>query len=206
MIDAETSLERDAIVRYGRMNAIGRFAAPTGLGELAWGERVVLRTRRGTELGEVLATEEGRGKDEESGPRVLRRAGGDDVEAWGERSAEAEERFEACRRLFEEGSWPFGLVDVEPLLEPGRTVVYYFGPHGLDATGLAEAARIACGLELVMEPVGPDSDWEKAEEPEPEACPSCGEPGGGSCGSSAEKGCSGCAVASAVRTRRRVGG
>jgi cell fate regulator YaaT (PSP1 superfamily) len=172
------------LVRYGLMGELARFASDSGSYER--GQTVVVRSHRGTELGEIL-TEVGTPQAPSNRGLVLRVAGADDFERARQADLDRSRRFDLCRRVTEEGRWPIELVDVEPLLDEGRAVVRYLGPHHLDAAGLLETFRAACQIEIVLEPVGLDvpGDQEAGG-----GCGSCGS--GGSCGSS-----SGCGAASA---------
>ena len=189
-------MPRTYLIRYGLARAVARFAvdpdeATLSLAEgpLDRGIQVVVRTHRGVELGEVLG--EAPVAFEAEGPvaPLLRVASLDDLEqarAAGKRRAAD---FEACQAVFGEGIWPLELIDAEPLLDEGRTVLHYLGPHRRDAAGLVAIFRDRCGLDIVLEPVGPDiADEEVEAEVEPAAddhsCGSCGS-GSGGCGSAA---------------------
>ena len=52
-VAGKCGMAQQYIVRYGRMRVLGEFRSLTDL-EHARGEQVVIRTERGTELGEVL--------------------------------------------------------------------------------------------------------------------------------------------------------
>ncbi len=192
-------------VQYGLARQVGRFVADGP--EYGRGQAVVIATRRGTELGTVVA-EAGAIEAAPAMAEILRGAGPDDLALARRAEAERHRRFDDCRRVFDQGVWPIEPIDVEPLLDDNRAVLNYLGPHGLDLAGLRAALRVACGIDLVLEPVGRDLP---EPEPEPEAdhgCGSCGSDGGcgsGGCGSGSEGhgGCSGCSVASLVASRRR---
>jgi hypothetical protein len=202
------------LIRYGLTGRVGQFASATeGLGR---GQAVVVRSHRGTELGEVLLEVPAGSHDASHPPPagsalVLRGAGPDDLERARQAGLDRDRRFEVCRRVFEDGVWPLDLVDVEPLLDDRRTVLHYLGPHRLDVAGLRSVFRESCDLDVVLEPVGRDVPEESAEEADPaHACPDCGSPGGG-CGSgsggcSTEAGhgggCSDCGVKKLLAMRR----
>lgn len=201
------------LVRYGLRAQVGKFAAESA--EFERGARVVIRSHRGTELGEVLAplTAQPGGATDEA--RVLRPAGPDDLERARRAERERAGRFEICRELFRDGVWPLELVDVEPLLDDRRTVLHYLGPHRLDVTGLLSAFRSKCDLDVMFEPVGRDvSDDQEVEEVEEErGCGSCDlgggcGSGGGGCGSGAgsKGGCSGCGVKTLLAGKRGAAG
>src|SRR4051812_49969604 len=131
-------MEHAYLVRYGLMHHVGRSLAEAGAYDR--GQVVVVPSRRGTEIGEVLlpiAAPEGIAPRNGSSPaRVLRAAGPDDLDAARRAELARAEWFSACDRVFQDGVWPLQLVDVEPLLDERRTVLHYLGPHGLDASGL----------------------------------------------------------------------
>jgi cell fate regulator YaaT (PSP1 superfamily) len=197
---------RTYYIRHGAMRHVGRFGAE---GDLAFrrGERVVVRSRRGEELGEVLAEVESASPGT---PRVLRVADADDLARARAVATERPRRLESCERFFQDGRWPLELIDVEPMLDEGRTVLLYLGPHKLDASGLAQALRDVCGLDAVFEPIGLDAQDEPEEHDHADdhGCGSCGS--GGGCGSSGggcgtgSGGCDGCAVKNLVGSRKAV--
>ena len=146
------------LIRYGVMGYVGRFrAAPDCGGPLGRGQSVVIQTDRGVELGEVLIPldEAGAARTIER-QRVIRPAGPDDLDRSRRAEASRPDRFATCRRVLEEEGWPWDLIDVEPLLEEGVTVLQYLGPHHLDAAALRARFRMTCGLDVVLEPVGAD--------------------------------------------------
>lgn len=194
-------MSRAYLVRYGLMHHVGRFSAEPGASH-GRGEPVVVRSRRGTELGEVLA--ELAGTDASAPP--LRVAGPRDFERARLAQCDRPRRLAACEGIFRDGRWPLELVDVEPLLDDARTVLHYLGPHRMDASGLLQALRDRCGLDVVLEPVGRDvpDDVEEDGDPDDHGCGSCSSGGGGcgtGCGSEAG-GCGGCAVKDLVKDRR----
>jgi hypothetical protein len=177
------------LVRYGLMAHIGRFAADAS--DFARGQVVVVRSHRGTELGEVLTP----ASPSVTTSRVLRAALPDDLECARLAALDRPRRLEACERVFRDGVWPLDLLDVEPLLEERRTVLYYLGPHGLDAEGLQQILRETCGLDATFEPLGRD-------ESEEAGCGSCGTGSGcGSCTDGHAGGCSGCPVKDLIAER-----
>ncbi len=205
---------RAYLIRYGLARAVARFAADPDAAPVAFGrgEAVVIRTHRGVELGEVLAEAPDAFEPGTPTAPILRAAGPADLARARQVAADRSSRFEACLGVFEGGQWPLEPIDAEPLLDEGRTVLHYLGPHRLDASGLVAALRERCGLDVVLEPAGRDvaeEDLEAPAEPEAGGCGSCGSAGGGGCGSSggcATGGCgaasAGCAVKALVGRRR----
>ena len=197
-------MERSYLIRYGLMGQVGRFTADPGL-RFDRAQTVVIRSHRGTELGEVLVEAPAR-SEVETPPtetaRILRDASPTDLEDAGTASRERDTRFLACRRVFEGGVWPIELIDVEPLLDQGRTILHYLGPHRLDTVGVLAVFRAETDLDVMLQPVGrdlPDDesaplDRDEIEEAHGCGSGSCGSEGGGGCGASSEGGCSDCGV------------
>lgn len=184
-------------VRYGLMGRVGRFLAPSEAFER--GQSVVVETRRGRELGEVLLPAAPPAETGVPTSRVLRATTDDDLTRATRTRADRDRRFSLCQEVFQQGVWPFDLIDVEPLLDDGRTVVHYLGPHDLDVVGLLAAFRSVHDLDLVFEPVGRDAPDEATDiEPTNSGCGGCGTGAGGcgtgGCGSGGHSGCSDCAL------------
>jgi hypothetical protein len=209
------------LIRYGVMGYVGRFrASPDCGGPFDRGQAVVIRTDRGVELGEVLIPldEAGAARASEH-QRLIRPAGPEDLDRSRRAEASRTDRFAICHRVLEEEGWPWGLIDVEPLLEDGATVLQYLGPHHLDVAAIRARFRMTCGLDVVLEPVG--TDFDGAGEMAADAGGGCGSGGCGSggcgaqpepeanaassgCGSSAHAGCASCGLSrlAAARDRR----
>lgn len=208
------------LVRYGMMGRVAQFQAEAA--DLARGQYVVIRSHRGAELGEVLVpmpTPSDPEAEAEAGSTaawVLRPAGPDDLARARAGEADRADRFAICQRVFQDGVWPLELIDVEPLLDDRRTVLYYLGPHRLDVAGLLAAFRATCDLDVMLEAVGrdvPDEEVEAADaHDEPAGCGQCGSDGGGcgssgGCGSnegSSHGGCSDCGVKALLAGGRRA--
>ena len=197
------------LVRYGLSARVGRFVSDAAC---ARGETVVVRSHRGTELGEVLIetpadrTNDHRPEAEE--PRVLRTAAPGDLAR--ARAAERErlDWFPACSRIVQEGRWDIELLDLEPLLDDRRVVVHYLGPPRFDPSALVAALRSAIDLDSLFEPVaeGPAEDG-TGEAPGCGSEAGCGRCGAGSHGCSAgprpghSSACDGCSVIRALTDR-----
>ncbi len=202
------------LIRYGAMGHIGRFTTFPGCpASLARDQIVVLQTHRGIELGEVLVPVDamttiaktewahaGSTGNENSSeapsasvtqPCVLRLASPEDLN----RRQQVEElrasRFTLCRRVLQEGNWPWELIDVEPLLDGRATVLHYLGSHQIDVAPVRARFRVACDFDVVLEPVGVDQESEGVEsifhEEDESLAAGCGSGncGAGGCGSSA---------------------
>jgi hypothetical protein len=192
-------MEQSYLIRFGLMGDVGRFTAEFDT-PLERGESVVLRSHRGIELGEVLHATVPRapsGDPPGQSSQVLRLATKDDIERARLAESERADRFHACQHVFESGTWPLDLIDVELLLDGDRLVAYCLGPHGADAAELLAALHAASGLPVIFQTIGSDLEEAEPTEDHDHACGSCST--GGGCGSShgcgeTERGCSGCAV------------
>jgi cell fate regulator YaaT (PSP1 superfamily) len=201
------------LVRYGLMGHVGRFASQAE--GLTRGQTVVLRTDRGVELGEILATPRGAdGLPAAEARGLIRAAGPEDLERARCAERERPRLLAACDRVFGEGAWPLEPIDVESLPDldgqSGRVVIHYLGPHHLDTEGLAAAFQETQGLKVSFEPVGRDAEDEPApaHDLDEGGCGSCGAGGcgseGGGCGTGHGGSCSSCGVKDLVARRSRT--
>jgi hypothetical protein len=161
------------LVRYGLMGHVGRFPFEPRVGlELERGQAVVVRTDRGLELGEVLVpprfprggqpsamassepVSEGSGVLEADHPKMLRAAGIEDLENADRAEGLRADRYALCSQLLRDGDWPVELIDVEPLLDPGTTVLHVLGPGELDFTWLRAHLRGLCDFDVIFEKAG----------------------------------------------------
>ena len=193
-------MERSFLVRYGVNGQVGRFVVEPG-NAFERGASVVVRTHRGTELGEVLTEVSRSSEDKEfslSATRILRAADPNDLARWRQAGLERDARFIDCLRVFEDGVWPIEMIDVEPLLDDRRTVIHYLGPHRLDVAGVLAAFRTSFNLDVMLQPAGRDEPAEEEIEAEPveSSCGTCSSDGGcgtgGGCGSGSSSGSGGC--------------
>ena len=175
-------------VRIGLLGSVGRFGSAEGM-RYARGTRVVCRTTRGLEVGEVLSAADS-AEEPASDGSVLRRVTVEDDLLIARLEKNRSRAYEACAaRLAEFGS-PAVLLDVEHLFD-GQSLYFYFlgeTTPELDAltAELAEAyeakAQLAKFAETLVAGCGPH----------------CGTEEGGGCGSG---GCSTCAVVGACGTK-----
>lgn len=192
--DCVATISLHHFVRVGLFGQVGRFRSIDSA-RYPRGSRVVVRTVRGVELGDVLGAADGGGG--ENGERffgadgtILRRMTVEDqlLEARLERNRH--DAFEACSRRLGELGIAVPLVDVEHLFD-GRGLYFYFlgtPPTEVDAL-TAELADIYDAnvqfrrfAETLVAGCGPDCGTEHA--------------GGGGCSSCA----TGCAVASVCKS------
>ncbi len=173
-------------VRVGALAQIGHFTAVDAT-RYARGQRVITRTARGLELGEVLAPLEGpSAADTPPDGQILRPTSVED-----ELLAERLHRnrlaaIAACEKRLAELNLPAVLLDAEQLFD-GRTLYFYFlgnPPDGLDAVlgELAQSYEAVAQLhrfaELLIEGCGPGCGTDQAAGG---ACHGCTNSSNGNC-------------------------
>ncbi len=184
-------MARSHLVRVGAMGVVGRFDAADA-GRFARHERVVVRTARGLEIGEVLAEPEEFGSTVGGDGTILRGMTVEDRLLESRLAKNSHAAYAACQQRLNELSLSACLMDVEHLFD-GRTLVFYFlgdVPPQVEQLKdeLAEVyeaqAQFRTFADALTQGCGPDCGTESAA--------------GHGCGS-----CStGCAVASACSTRK----
>ena len=174
------------LVRVGSMAQIGRFRSTDSL-RYRRGDRVVLRTARGLELGEVLSVEENT-TQEPDGTLLRGMTTADELLAT-RLDKNRHEAFQACSGLLAEQAIDALLIDVEHLFD-GRGLYFYFlGPtdHRVEAltAQLAEAYNAEARFEQFADTL------------EAGCGPGCGTEEGAGCGDA----CGSCAIAKACSTK-----
>jgi cell fate regulator YaaT (PSP1 superfamily) len=133
---------RHHLIRVGAVGHVGRFTAVDAV-RYPRGARVIVRTSRGLEIGEVLSPAEDAPVHGQSDGSILRRMTIEDqlLEARLEKHRQA--AFAACEEKIRELGLPAVLVDVEHLFD-GRSLYFYFlgdAPRELE-TVTAELAEV----------------------------------------------------------------
>jgi cell fate regulator YaaT (PSP1 superfamily) len=178
------------LVRYGLLGHIGKFAAIDAL-RYPRRSRVVVRSSRGLEVGEVLAESDEHGSASVAEGQILRRMTVQDDLLEARLHRRRHEAYEACQRMLAEASAAAALVDVEHLFDGGGLFFYFLGDPPPQAAEITR--RLAETYEAAV-------DFRKFAEALTEGCgPGCGTEeakGQGGCAS-----CTSCAVASACGSR-----
>ncbi|MCA9132712.1 MAG: hypothetical protein KDA45_06145 [Planctomycetales bacterium] len=113
------------LLRVGTGGRVGRFLPSEPLA-VRRGERVVCRTQRGLEVGQVLGPSEAvAGHQDASDGRLLRRMAPEDELLWGHLQQLGEQAFASCQQWLREAGVSSVLLEVEPLLD-GRTLYFHF--------------------------------------------------------------------------------
>jgi cell fate regulator YaaT (PSP1 superfamily) len=144
------------VVRYGVMRTLGVFT--TSRGEtLARGNRVVARTERGLEVGEVLLEATDTVVERMTDPRrgqVLRLMSTED-ERESKRLLERQQReFESCKQHIAALKLPMELVDVEQMFGGERVVVYYLSENRVDFRDLVKVLANEFQTRIEMRQIG----------------------------------------------------
>lgn len=185
-------MSRYHLVRVGAMGQVGRFAAVDAV-RYPRHSRVIVRTRRGLEIGDVLSPPDGRddGRAFADGD-ILRGMTVQDELLQARLEKHRQEAYEACATLLAENRLPAVLVDVEHLFD-GQGLFFYFLGDVPPALG-AYTDRLAQAYEAKVQ-------FRRFTETLIEGCgPGCGTgevKGRGGC-----EACNSCAVVGACGTKR----
>jgi len=178
------------LVSYGLSGEFGRFAAAEPV-QCSRGDRVVIESRRGLEIGEVLcATTAGHARLMAAQPvrPLLRHATSEDeleAEAFNKTAAEA---FSYARRQTSDLGLPIEVLDVEYVARPGLLVVHYLG-ESTDYRDLVHSLSVRFNARVEMLDLRAlPGELAHVEE---HAC-SSGACSSGSCGSCGSAGCGAC--------------
>lgn len=167
------------------MGSIGRFTAADG-SRYPRGSRVICRTRRGLEVGEVLAAEEQLAGAADGS--LLRRMAVEDELLVARLGKNRDEAWAACDRLLKERRLDAVLIDVEHLFDGEALIFHFLGAVSPEIEALT--ADLAATYETKVQ-------FRQFAETLTEGCgPGCGtSEAAGHCGT----GCAGCAVAAACK-------
>ena len=180
-------MARCHLVRVGALGQVGRFAALDAV-RYERASRVIVRTRRGLETGEILSQGEDIHRRQTDGV-ILRGMTVEDDLLESRLNKHKHRAFQACARRIAELRMPVTLMDVEHLFD-GRSLFFYFlgdPPPELDAV-LAELTEL----------YDANVQFRRFSDTLTAGCgPDCGTKDGAGCGES----CGSCAIAGACGTR-----
>ncbi|MBI2824105.1 MAG: signal peptidase [Planctomycetia bacterium] len=144
------------VVRCGVMRTLGVFT--TSRGEtFARGTRVIARTDRGLEAGEVLCEASDETAEKLQDPRrgqILRQMTAADENELSRMHAQERSEYEVCARAMVEMSLPMKLVDVEHVFGGERIVVYYLAENRVDFRGLVKTLASEFQTRIEMRQIG----------------------------------------------------
>lgn len=183
-------MEREHYVRTGPLGAIGRYVSVDPV-SFPRGARVICRTSRGLEVGEVISRPVGLGPSSPNRGSIVRGMTDEDDFVWRRLTTHRDAAFSSCQRWLLERESNAILIDAEILFDARQIYFYFLGPTpAIDTEAISNLGaeyeaeiRFAEFADAVTHGCGPD----------------CGTEQGGGCGDS----CGGCAVADACKTARR---
>jgi cell fate regulator YaaT (PSP1 superfamily) len=144
------------VVRYGALRLLGHFESSNG-DAYPRGSRVVMRTERGLEVGDVLCPageRTGEFLTDMQGGQILRRLSADD-EHEVQRIREGEKaEFDAARQLVLERNLQMILVDIEHLFGGERVVLYYLAEKRVDFRELVKSLASEFQTRVEMRQIG----------------------------------------------------
>ncbi|MGB7344995.1 MAG: hypothetical protein WBD20_12340 [Pirellulaceae bacterium] len=181
---------------FVRLGSLGQIFPAQAAGSYPCGRRVIVRTRRGAELAEVVkerkpaAAKYTETESEKEGTKIkiVRGTTSEDELLIERLERYKSEAVQSCRIALAESGSTSTLLDVDQIFDGGILVMHYLGPVDEIAQTITDSVakeyesivRTAELGKLLSEGCGPD----------------CGTAQGGGCGGS----CSGCAVAAACQT------
>ena len=144
------------VVRYGAMRTLG-LLAPRGNDRFTRGDRVIARTNRGLEAGDVLcvATDEilGSLKDVPHG-QILRAMTPEDSNELTHIKTNERKEFEICQGHVQQLGLSMQLIDIEHLFGGERIVVYYLAEQRVDFRELVKRLAAEFQTRIEMRQIG----------------------------------------------------
>jgi cell fate regulator YaaT (PSP1 superfamily) len=144
------------IVRHGAMRFLGEFEARDNQA-FPRGARVVVRTDRGLEAGDVLCEASARALELLSEPthgQILRTMTAEDVQTIARIREASGREFDICERFIRERSMPMALVDVEHLFGSERIVFYFLADKRVDFRELVKDLAREFQTRIEMRQIG----------------------------------------------------
>ncbi len=145
------------IVRYGSMRFVIECGS-RGPQTFARHDEVIVRTRRGTEWGEVLCSATERTREylgvSESAGKIVRAVTIDDEKALAELRQREREVFDGGRELIAEHKLQMQLVDVEVLFGGEKNIFYYLSEERVDFRELVKSLAKRFHTRIEMRQIG----------------------------------------------------
>ncbi len=144
------------VVRHGAMRLLGLFEA-NAKKSYPRNEKVIVRTDRGLEAGEVLLEAEERHIEEIEAKQIgqiLRAMTPSDLREATRIDEQRPERFETCRRCIEKLGLEMDLVDIEHIFGGERIIVYYLAEGRVDFRELVKMLAGEFQTRIEMRQIG----------------------------------------------------
>lgn len=145
------------VVRHGRMRSLSVLNVRGKDKTYHRGQRVVARTKRGLEVGEVLcdATNETIAQlDNPEQGEILRRMTSNDANEAAHMEDQAGREFEICQDYVKKLNLPMDLVDIEHVFGGERIVVYYLAENRVDFRELVRELAKEFQTRIEMRQIG----------------------------------------------------
>ncbi len=149
-------MPQNFVVRYGQMRFLGEFSGRDDVGH-ARGDQVVVRTDRGTEMGEILCPATDRSAKSMANPfrgEIARFASPDDLAASTALVDKSKKGMEVCREYIARRRLQMNLIDVEVILGGERMVFYYLSERRVDFRELVKDLARTFQTRIEMRQVG----------------------------------------------------
>lgn len=150
-------MEKRYIVRFGAMRLLGVFTPAREGNHFSRGDRVIVRTERGLEIGEVLLEASERVLSYLVDPpqgQILRLMTTDDEREATRIRRQATEEIKVCERIVSELGLQMELVDVEHLFGGERIIVYYLADGRVDFRELVKRLAAEFHTRIEMRQIG----------------------------------------------------
>ncbi|PQO31191.1 signal peptidase [Blastopirellula marina] len=144
------------IIRYGAMRFLGVFSA-RAKDEYNRDDQVIIRTKRGLEVGDVLCEATDEAVKQLTDPAfgsIMRAMSEEDVKQTEHMVGDALREEETVRRVIREMNLPMQLVDVEHLFGGERIIVYYLAESRVDFRELVKALASELQTRIEMRQIG----------------------------------------------------
>ncbi len=146
----------DYVIRYGAMRFLGVFSAPAGR-KYRRGAKVIARTDRGLESGEVLceATAEALGRlKDPGGGQILREMTVEDCHELNRIQQQARGEITVCQQHIDRLGLKMQLVDAEHIFGGERIVIYYLAENRVDFRELVKLLASEFQTRIEMRQIG----------------------------------------------------
>jgi len=176
-------VDSEYLLSYGTAGDFGRFR-PTRPFTCRRGDRAVVRTARGLELGVVLCEAQpghARFLPNTSVGQLLRLASAADEQSAQQMQERAQRLFEASRRHAAELALPIEILDVEVLLDGEQAILHHLRWAEYDERPLVSALVREHDLRVLLHNLGGAMHEEVEEEEHGCGRPNCGKAEGGGC-------------------------
>jgi cell fate regulator YaaT (PSP1 superfamily) len=144
------------IIRHGVMRFLGDFEPGEGI-VVHRGSRVLARTERGLELGDVLCETSPRAMEMIAEPtrgQIIRLLTADDQEAAGRLKQKELQEFDVCQRFIQQRQLQMALVDVEHLFGGERIIFFFLSEKRVDFRELVKDLAREFQTRIEMRQIG----------------------------------------------------